>query len=111
MALSLVKPALGASHASASNAAVSLRRLAGLAIEILAALALTLLFSAQAFGEQIGLGQAVELALKHNPDLAAEAEELNVARAEVVRADYVSQFNQARESAVERTRSAGPFRV
>src|SRR3984957_230576 len=45
------------------------------------------------FAAEITLDQAVEIALEKNPDLAAAANELLVARGETQRADYISQFN------------------
>ena len=42
---------------------------------------------------EITLDQAVEIALEKNPDLAITANELLVARGEIERADYLSQFN------------------
>jgi cobalt-zinc-cadmium efflux system outer membrane protein len=42
---------------------------------------------------EITLGQAVEIALEKNPDLAAAANELMVASGEIQRAGYLSQFN------------------
>jgi len=42
---------------------------------------------------EVTLGQAVEIALEKNPDLAAAANELLIARGEIQRASYVSQFN------------------
>jgi cobalt-zinc-cadmium efflux system outer membrane protein len=42
---------------------------------------------------EITLDQAVEIAFEKNPDLAAAANELLIARGETQRADYISQFN------------------
>jgi cobalt-zinc-cadmium efflux system outer membrane protein len=42
---------------------------------------------------EITLDQAVEIALEKNPDLAVIANELSVARGEIERANYLSQFN------------------
>ena len=39
------------------------------------------------------LAEAIALALRTSPDLAAAARELNIARAEIERANYTSQFN------------------
>lgn len=48
---------------------------------------------------QITLQQALVLARRNNPDLAAVSRELTVARGELVRADYPSQFNPTLETA------------
>src|SRR5215469_3931404 len=50
-------------------------------------------FQAQASDREITIDEAVAIALDHNPDYAAAARELTVARAEIERANYVSQFN------------------
>jgi cobalt-zinc-cadmium efflux system outer membrane protein len=42
---------------------------------------------------EVTLDQAVEIAVEKNPDLAAAANELLVARGEIQRANYISQFN------------------
>jgi outer membrane protein, heavy metal efflux system len=42
---------------------------------------------------EVTLDQAVAIALEKNPDLAAAANELLVARGEIQRAEYLSQFN------------------
>lgn len=42
---------------------------------------------------EISLEQAIEIAVENNPDLAAVANELVIARSEVQRANYISQFN------------------
>ena len=42
---------------------------------------------------EVTLDQAVAIALEKNPDLAAAANELLVARGEIQRAEYISQFN------------------
>ena len=42
---------------------------------------------------EITLAEAIDLALRTSPDLAAAARELNIARAEIERANYTSQFN------------------
>ncbi len=48
---------------------------------------------ASLFAAEISLEQAVAIAVENNPDLAAVAKELVVARSEVQRANYISQFN------------------
>jgi outer membrane protein TolC len=45
------------------------------------------------FAGEISLEQAVAIAVENNPDLAAVAKELVIARSEVQRASYISQFN------------------
>lgn len=42
---------------------------------------------------EITLAEAIPLALAHNPDLAATAQEIKVAAGEQIRAGYLSQFN------------------
>src|SRR6516165_10554899 len=42
---------------------------------------------------QVALEEAIALALQYNPDLSAVARELTIASADIVRANYVSQFN------------------
>jgi cobalt-zinc-cadmium efflux system outer membrane protein len=42
---------------------------------------------------EVTLDQAVEVALENNPDLAATASGLIIARGEIQRAEYISQFN------------------
>jgi outer membrane protein, heavy metal efflux system len=42
---------------------------------------------------EVTLADAVALAMRSSPDLAAAARELNIARAEIERANYISQFN------------------
>jgi outer membrane protein, heavy metal efflux system len=42
---------------------------------------------------EVTLAEAIALALRTSPDLAAAARELNIARAEIERANYTSQFN------------------
>ncbi len=48
---------------------------------------------------EISLSEAVAIALENNPDYAATAKELMVARAELQRANYISQFNPEAEGA------------
>ena len=64
-----------------------------------------LLFASMAFAfpgyaeaREISLDEAVAIALDNNPDYAAAARELTVARADLERAGYVSQFNPELES-------------
>jgi cobalt-zinc-cadmium efflux system outer membrane protein len=45
------------------------------------------------FAGEVSLEQAVALAVENNPDLAAVANELVIARSELQRANYISQFN------------------
>ncbi len=47
----------------------------------------------KATARQISVEEAVAYALAYNPDLSAAARELTIARGEVVRAGYFSQFN------------------
>jgi cobalt-zinc-cadmium efflux system outer membrane protein len=42
---------------------------------------------------EVTLAEAIALALRTSPDLAASARELNIAHAEIERANYTSQFN------------------
>jgi outer membrane protein, heavy metal efflux system len=49
--------------------------------------------SASLSAGEISLQQAIAIALEENPDLAAVANELNIAESEIQRANYVSQFN------------------
>ena len=42
---------------------------------------------------EVTLAEAIALALRTSPDLAAAARELNIAHAEIERANYISQFN------------------
>ena len=42
---------------------------------------------------EVTLAEAIALALRTSPDLAAAARELNIAHAEIERANYSSQFN------------------
>jgi outer membrane protein, heavy metal efflux system len=49
--------------------------------------------SASLSAGEISLQQAIAIALEENPDLAAVANELNIAQSEIQRANYVSQFN------------------
>src|SRR5258708_2208534 len=42
---------------------------------------------------EVTLAEAIALALRTSPDLAASARELNIAHAEIERAKYTSQFN------------------
>ncbi|HZO82031.1 MAG TPA: TolC family protein [Candidatus Binataceae bacterium] len=46
----------------------------------------------------VTLAEAIPLALAHNPDLAATAQELRVAAGEQIRAGYLSQFNPQLDS-------------
>ena len=55
-------------------------------------------FPGYAEAREISLDEAVAIALNNNPDYAAAARELTVARAELERAGYVSQFNPELES-------------
>ncbi len=59
----------------------------------LASLLITVLATATLAAGEISLHQAVEIAVENNPDLAAVANELLVARSELQRANYISQFN------------------
>ncbi|HTR62826.1 MAG TPA: TolC family protein [Candidatus Binataceae bacterium] len=54
---------------------------------------------ARAADREITLDEAVAIALENNPDYAAAARELTIARAEIERANYVSQFNPEVDSA------------
>ncbi len=47
----------------------------------------------EATARQISVEEAVAYALAYNPDLSAAARELTIARGEVIRAGYFSQFN------------------
>jgi cobalt-zinc-cadmium efflux system outer membrane protein len=49
--------------------------------------------SASLFASEVSLDQAVAIALENNPNLAAAAKELVIARSELQRANYTSQFN------------------
>ena len=49
--------------------------------------------------EEVSVEQAVAIAIENNPDLAVTANELTIARAELQRANYISQFNPSVESA------------
>ena len=51
-------------------------------------------------GNQITFDEAVEIARSHNPDLAAAAQEINVARGELEQANYLSQFDLEGDGAV-----------
>jgi len=42
---------------------------------------------------EVSVDQAVAIAVENNPDLAVVVSELVVARSELLRANYVSQFN------------------
>jgi cobalt-zinc-cadmium efflux system outer membrane protein len=53
----------------------------------------SLLATGPVWARAVSVDEAVELALEHNPDFAAVAQELKVAQAELQRANYVSQFN------------------
>jgi cobalt-zinc-cadmium efflux system outer membrane protein len=55
--------------------------------------AMLLLNSSRAPAAEVSVDQAVAIAVENNPDLAVVANELTVARSEVQRANYVSQFN------------------
>ena len=55
---------------------------------------------------EVTLDQAVEIAIEKNPDLAAATNELLIARGEIQRANYISQFNPQTASGFDyRTRS------
>ena len=56
-------------------------------------------FPAGAADRELTLDEAVAIALENNPDYAAAARELTIARAEIERANYVSQFNPEVDSA------------
>ena len=61
---------------------------------LIALLALMIVvFAAPAIAAQITLAQALDLARRNNPDLAAVSRELTIASGEIVRANYPSQFN------------------
>ena len=62
---------------------------------------------ASLFAAEISLEQAVAIAVENNPDLAAVAKELVVARSEVQRANYISQFNPELVSGGEYRHRAG----
>lgn len=55
--------------------------------------------SARADDRAITVEEAVAVALENNPDYAAAARELTIARSELQRANYVSQFNPEMDSA------------
>jgi cobalt-zinc-cadmium efflux system outer membrane protein len=57
------------------------------------ALWLITIFPAGASSAQVSIEEAVALALQNNPELSAVARELTIAGAEIIRADYFSQFN------------------
>lgn len=56
-------------------------------------LAILLLLPANLFARATSLEEAIEIPLENNPDLAAVANELVIARSEQQRANYISQFN------------------
>jgi cobalt-zinc-cadmium efflux system outer membrane protein len=58
-------------------------------------------FPGYAEDREISLDEAVAIALDNNPDYAAAARELTVTRAELERANYISQFNPQLDSSAD----------
>jgi outer membrane protein, heavy metal efflux system len=77
---------------------VGIRRVAALAGGALLLTLFAFAFPGYAEDREISIDEAVAIALDKNPDYAAAARELTVARAELERANYVSQFNPTLES-------------
>jgi cobalt-zinc-cadmium efflux system outer membrane protein len=84
---------IGCRDLISSNPGDALERICLPLLSLLIGAFLGLLFAAPAGAVEITLAKAIPLALAHNPDLAATAQELKVAAGEQIRSQYISQFN------------------
>src|SRR5262245_8896978 len=84
-----------------NHKSVGIGRVAALAAGALMLTSVAFAFPGYAEDREISIDEAVAIALDKNPDYAAIARELTVARAELQRANYVSQFNPQLESSAD----------